>query len=175
MAKEEDDIGDQFKQHYALLSMVAFNIVENQEVAKDIVLDFFVWYCQKHNSITLRYSFKSYAIKAVKNLSLQYLEKKERKMSLLKKMDFPTYHLPKLFERNIEEEELQKILEKLPETRREIFISYVISGMSYAEIADTYDISINTVKTQMKRAYAFFKNHVVKKPLISIFLTFLPF
>jgi RNA polymerase sigma-70 factor (ECF subfamily) len=36
-------------------------------------------------------------------------------------------------------------------------MSRIVEGNSYAEIAENYNISVNTVKTQMKRAYAFLR------------------
>lgn len=53
---------------------------------------------------------------------------------------------------------LQELIDRLPESRRKIFISYVIYGQSYSEIAENNGVSVNTVKTQMKRAYRFLRS-----------------
>ena len=49
---------------------------------------------------------------------------------------------------------IQTLIEKIPQARREIFMLHVVEGLSYAEIAENCNVSVNTVKTQMKRAYA---------------------
>ena len=56
---------------------------------------------------------------------------------------------------NFEElyDRLQSIMETLPPKCREIFIMGCMESMSYKEIAEQLDISVNTVKTQMKTAY----------------------
>ena len=64
---------------------------------------------------------------------------------------------------------IQALLNELPESRKQIFISAIINGQSYAEIAETKGISINTVKTQMKRAYAFLRSEATEN-LLNIFI-----
>ncbi len=64
---------------------------------------------------------------------------------------------------------VMKLLEQLPEIRRKIFISHVIDNNSYSEIAENQNISINTVKTQMKRSYSFIRE---KMDTCIILLTF---
>ena len=48
---------------------------------------------------------------------------------------------------------LKKAIDKLPEQRKKILEMAAYGNMSYKEIAETLDISLNTVKTQMSRAY----------------------
>ena len=48
---------------------------------------------------------------------------------------------------------LQQEINNLPHACREIFLDKVLGNRSYNEIAEEKGISINTVKTQLKRAY----------------------
>ena len=50
------------------------------------------------------------------------------------------------------QERARAILEELPERMRLIFKLKAIEGLTYLEIAKELDISVNTVKTQLKRA-----------------------
>lgn len=153
---------DLFKDNYLFLAAVAYSIVESKEAAKDIVQDFFVWYCQKENDLSIKGTFKSYATKAIKNLSFQYVQKKKRKQDFLKKIDVNESENPLVVEnKNFNETTLRKLLKRLPEARRKIFVSHIVYDMSYSEIAKENNISINTVKTQMKRAYAFFRSNMI--------------
>ncbi len=43
---------------------------------------------------------------------------------------------------------LQALLGKLPKSRRQIFMSFVVYGQSSSEIAETGGILINTVKSK---------------------------
>ncbi|MBW1658218.1 sigma-70 family RNA polymerase sigma factor [Flavobacterium quisquiliarum] len=145
-----------YKEHFVFFSLVSFNIVKDKDAAKDIVQDFFTYLWEKEEALNFTISFKAYGTKAIKNLSLQYLEK-HKTISLQKtKIVTPKSEEQTAFE-NIEENKkpkIQTLIEKIPQSRREIFISHVVEGLSYAEIAEDHNISINTVKTQMKRAYA---------------------
>ena len=49
-------------------------------------------------------------------------------------------------------EKVHKAIEKLPEKCRYIYLMKRYDDLKYHEIAEILDISINTVKTQMKRA-----------------------
>jgi RNA polymerase sigma factor (sigma-70 family) len=45
------------------------------------------------------------------------------------------------------------MIQSLPPDRRKIFMLHAMDKLSYAQIAEKQSISINTVKTQLKRAY----------------------
>lgn len=145
-----------YKEHFVFFSLTAFSIVKDKHTAKDIVQDFFIYLWEKEEALNFTVSFKAYGAKAVKNLSLQYVEKNKTISLQTKKIAVPKAEEQIAFE-NIEENKkpkIQTLVEKIPKARREIFISHVVEGLSYAEIAENQNISINTVKTQMKRAYA---------------------
>lgn len=151
-----------FKEHHSLLCLVAFGIVKDKDAAKDVVQDFFISYWQKREDISLTFSFKAYAIRAVKNLSLLWLKKAKKEKTLLQDLNFRGNVEPKILEEANKDKKLQRLLDKLPESRRHIFMSFVVYGQSYSEIAENNGISINTVKTQMKRAYAFLRSNATK-------------
>ncbi|WP_422081587.1 sigma-70 family RNA polymerase sigma factor [Ulvibacterium sp.] len=154
-----------FKEHYALLYLVSLGIVKDRETAKDVVQDFFISYWQKREHISLTVSFKSYAIKAVKNLSLLSVKKIAREKSLLRHLDVGNFEEQQVSTGSDKSLRLQELLNKLPESRRKIFMSFVVNGQSYSEIAENNGISVNTVKTQMKRAYAFLRTEATKDVL----------
>lgn len=145
-----------YKEHFVFFSLVSYNIVKDKDVAKDIVQDFFTYLWEKEEALNFTISFKAYGTKAVKNLSLQYLEKHKTISLKTEKLAIQKSEEQMIFENSEENKKpkIQTLVEKIPQARREIFISHVVEGLSYAEIAEDQNISINTVKTQMKRAYA---------------------
>jgi len=148
-----------YKENFAFLSLVSFQITKDKDAAKDIVQDFFIYFWKKEQEINITTSFKSYSSRAVKNLSLQYLEKTKQIVSIEKNTLIPDFDEQTNFEK-LDEGKISKVLkllEQLPEIRRNIFISHVINNNSYSEIAENQNISINTVKTQMKRSYSFIR------------------
>lgn len=163
------DMEEIFKEHFPMLCLVSFGIVKDKDTAKDIVQDFFISFWHRRSSVTITTSFKSYAIGAVKNLSLLSLEKAKKEKLLLEKLSTPKYEDPEILEPSGPNGKIEALLGQLPESRRRIFISAIINGQSYAEIAEAQGISINTVKTQMKRAYAFLRSKAPDN-LIHIFI-----
>ena len=66
--------------------------------------------------------------------------------------------------------QLYNILERLPEQRRRILELAVFESLTYAQIAEKLHISVNTVKTQMGRAYRFIKEELDPKSLQLFFM-----
>ena len=89
-----------YKEHFTYLSLVSFNITKNKDVAKDVVQDFFIYLWEKEESINFTISFKAYATRAVKNLSLQHLEKSTTISLDTKKIALPKEEEQLVFEKN---------------------------------------------------------------------------
>lgn len=159
-----------FKEHYALLCLVSFAIVKDKDAARDVVQDFFISYWQKRKAISLRISFQAYAIRAVKNLSLKAVKQASKVQPLDVMLYKQEADVQYSFEKSNKYEKIWELLNQLPNSRKEIFISFVVHGQSYAEIAEINGISINTVKTQMKRAYAFLRSRVKESDLICFYM-----
>lgn len=167
-----------FKKHYKFLVLVAFQIVKDEDAAEDIAQDFFMNFWSRRNEVKIEITFQAYATKAIKNLSLSYIKKQPISFELNDENSstLQTDYLE-------EEEALQLKLDAdekvlgwvnlLPDERKKVFLQYVVEGLSYADIAKTNNISINTVKTQMKRAYAFLKAKASEDPLAIIFIAVL--
>jgi RNA polymerase sigma-70 factor (ECF subfamily) len=61
-------------------------------------------------------------------------------------------------------------LEKLPEQRRRILELAIFESCTYAQIAEKLQISVNTVKTQIGRAYRFLKEELDPKSMQLMFI-----
>lgn len=155
-----------FKDNYTLLCLVSFTIIKDKDAARDIVQDFFISYWQKRKVLSIRISFQAYAVRAVKNLSLIAIKKANQQQSLDLVLHEQEYEVQQSLDKPNRSEKLWELLNQLPNSRKEIFISSVVHGRSYAEIAEINGISINTVKTQMKRSYAFLRSKAKKGDLI---------
>ena len=68
-------------------------------------------------------------------------------------------------ELNIMRERLNVFVDSLPEKCREIFILACIEGLKYKEVAERLDVSVNTVKTQLKSAYSKLRTEFNEKDL----------
>lgn len=75
----------------------------------------------------------------------------------------------------MEEELIRKLhvmIDLLPEQRKAILL-LSIDGLTIQEIADQLNISVNTVKTQKKRAYIFLKENLKQSLFLLFILDFL--
>ncbi len=153
-----------FKLYYSDLCNYALTIVKIPEIAEEVVQEMFINIWQKRNSIDIEVSWKAYVYRAVHNRCLNHLKRSK----VLKNPDQEIreeviYHHqiaiqnldPDILDRLISEELAKTIrneLEQLPEQCRKIFLLSREELLTYPEIAEKLNLSINTVKTQMKRA-----------------------
>jgi RNA polymerase sigma-70 factor (ECF subfamily) len=149
-----------FRLHYSFLCATAYYVVEDEDAAKDIVQDFFLYYWDKRSMIQITQNFKSYATRAVRNACLNYLKKNGKivfgdPLTLAEEM----LQLP---EDDKEQEEIRNAalwaaIGRLPIQRQRIFLLSNRDGLKYKEIGEQLNISINTVKTQIKLAYQYLR------------------
>jgi RNA polymerase sigma-70 factor len=150
--KSEFDI--LFEKYYERLVLFAEGYVGDLKTAEDMVQDVFLALLSRKDLKDVEYS-RSYLYSCVKNGCVDYLRKLKITDPLDVKLfdaayytgDFDVLEQEKLICR-VEEE-----IEKLPEQRREVLKLSVYEGMSYPRIAEVTGLSVNTVKTHMKKAY----------------------
>ena len=133
----------------------ALQYLNNPPAAEDVVQEVFVKIWINRSRLNPSLSIKSYLFTAVRNQSLKFTRDsnlKQEKHEYLQKEN----ETAKSPEEELQENELTELfyraLEKLPDRCRQIFSMSRFEDLSYAEIATTLGISINTVKTQMSRA-----------------------
>lgn len=152
-----------FKKYYKNLCVFAEHYVGEPEMAKEIVGDFFLKLWENRKKIHISNSGKSYLFTSIHNSCLKYLEhlkvlKKYREYAeyRLKNIGFLNslsgeYPLANLISQEIVEE-IESAIESLPDKCKEIFKLSRFNNLSYDEIANKLNVSINTVRTQMTRA-----------------------
>lgn len=144
-----------FRQYYAPLVVYAGKYVTSQDVAKEIVQDFFVKLYEKRNTLSIDVSVKSYLYRSIYNCCINYINQRNLQDKHLKNID-----LEKNEEDNLEDEidsvELQykiyEIIEGLPTKCRRIFKMNRLEGFKNEEIASQLNLSKRTVETQISKA-----------------------
>lgn len=152
---DENAFSTLFKDYYKRLYVFAARFVKDPESAENIVQDVFVklWINKKEINITR--SIKAYLYTTVKNQSLNYLEQNRRLISIDDSLNLPEPEIDSPEENIIKNENFKAIhdaIEELPVKCRRIYLMKKYDDLSYKEISEVLGISINTVKTQMKRA-----------------------
>ena len=121
--------------------------------ADDILQEVFIHIWDKRQAFKSEDHFKAYFYKALRNNTVKYITRNKHILNLEsaenKESDDVLLTITEIeFKR-----EISRAISLLPEKRREIIL-LSMSGMSEQMIADTLNISINTVKNQKTKAYA---------------------
>lgn len=146
-----------YKSYYKGLVCYAMRLIELSEPAEDIVQELFSNIWAKKMVFQSLMSFKVYLYNSVRNASLDYLKHKNIEGSYLQKMldAHPVYRTGEEDEEGFFSEEVYRQLfetiDALPERCREVFLMYM-EGKKNEEVATALHVSIETVKTQKKRA-----------------------
>ncbi len=157
-----------FKLYSEPLLNFALSYVKSPQPAEDIVQDVFVRIWTNRAKLDPQLPVKSYMYKSVLNQVFKYhrqlkMEQKGEEILLQSEENSVTP------DQNLDKENvktaIQQAMNELPEKCRNIFTMSRFHGLKYAEIAEITGVSVNTVKTQMGRAYK-----VLRKRL-SVFLS----
>jgi RNA polymerase sigma-70 factor (ECF subfamily) len=141
----------------------AEHFVRNHEIAEEIVEDFFchLWdNCQAFH----QYFLKGISLRSIHNRCLNYLRDQKIRQQYIADNKYcflddeilgyagqDEEPVSNLITSDLEKE-ISDAIDSLPEQCRAIFRMNRFESLTYTEIADRLDISINTVKTQMTRA-----------------------
>lgn len=140
----------QFRRLYLPLGMYSLRIVNDADIAEDLVQDAFLkaWqYIEKGGVIQ---NFSSFMYRTLRNLSLSYLRDRQEFLD--------ESHFPEVGDEEIDtsfrDASIWKAIDRLPEKCREVFLMSKRDGLSNEEIAEELGISIKTVKNQMTKAFS---------------------
>ena len=170
-----------FQTHYEWAYAVALTFVHDNYVAEDIVAESFValW----ENRAKIHPSVRPYLLKIIRNKCLnhiRHLRTQEKLKDAVKEQMLvcqENYILDSEHPFNyVEQKEMRQIIdeaiEQLPPKCRQIFIMNHFDEKTYKEISETLKLSENTIKTQLRIAFAKLRT-LLKDRFILIFL-FLP-
>ncbi len=154
-----------FRQLYAVLSIplldYAMSIVKDKEISEDIVQDIFTRIWLKRADLNPDLSIKAYLYRATRNAALNLL-RHENIATQSEGSIQVFYYAPEMTD-DLDEvnKKLEKAIGRLPNKCRTVFLMNKIDGLTYTEIAEILDISVNTVKTQMGRALSFLRGELI--------------
>ena len=161
---DEDSFEILFTYYYPRLCTYASVFVKYPDVAEEIVQETFIRIWEKRTMISIRTTFEAYLYRSVHNNCINYLKVKKYlsdkdetfRDEVLKQSELNIKNLDAgIIDKMVSEEfdtEYRKALKSLPEQCLKIFIMCRDEKLSYSETAEKMGISVNTVKTQMKRA-----------------------
>ena len=166
----EQDSQSAFREFYDMtydrLFRIAYYYTHHEEWSQEIVLDVFMKLWEHRKQLLDITNIEDYCFILVKNASLNYIEKEERRPTLSAEVLQEPADQDVSPEDTLISEELfaryVKALDRLPERCREVFILIREEKQTYAQVAEKLDISIKTVDAQLQKATSRLKEMLLK-------------
>ncbi len=137
----------------------ALKYYKNETDAEELVQEVFVKVWENRQSLKSELSFKSYLFTIALNLIRKYFNKKATSLRYLESIqndpDFSEQFPTDDYETALRQ--IYRIIDQMPERRREIFLKSKLEGKSAKEIATELNISPGTVDNQVSEALRFIR------------------
>jgi len=158
-----------FNQYYSSLCLYANSIINNIQLSQDIVSECFIRIWERRENIQINSSVKQYLLLTVRNAVYSYLRSPESRKIDINTIIDSLENTPTI-DYDLETDEvivrIYRLIEKMPEQRKKIFELATIKGKSYKEVAEILGISVNTVNTQISRAYRYLRDELGNEGLL---------
>jgi len=152
-----------FKKYYQNLYQFAGRFILDAQTAENVVQEMFVTLWTEREKLQIKSSLKSYLFTAVRNRSINQI-RQQKIRDTRKNNNAIEQDESKNPENEYIDHEFQTAvhaaIRKLPNKCRQIYLMKRYDNLKYDEIAEILDISVNTVKTQLKRALALLQKHL---------------
>jgi len=158
---DEKAFSELYQAYYVYLNSIAIYYVIDSNIGGEIVDDVFLNIWNKKHALI--YPVHSYLIRSVQNGCLNYIRTQQVQQQVYdehreREISFQEHHLlstpvPLLYvEMRETETKIRAAVDSLPSQCKAVFEAYFYSGKSVDTIAGELQISISTVRVQLKRA-----------------------
>lgn len=139
------------------LVRLAFSYVKDAEIAKDMVQNTFIKCYKNLDSFRKDAQIKTWIYRITINECKDYLKSWNNKMVQVKSFINETVRsispsVEKTVIDKYNSEEMKDAIFSIPKVYREVIFLYYYDSLNTEEIATVLDISVNTVKTRLRRA-----------------------
>ena len=150
-----------FDRYYYPLCNFVSAIVRDNSDTEDIVIECFAKTWEERSSLSIQSSLQNYLITIAKNSAITHLRKNNKQFVNIDEISkiFINEEID-LFQETSIYNLMYEAIDKMPDQRRRILKMAAFEEKSYSEISQELGISVNTVKTQMARAYKFLRNEL---------------
>ena len=147
-----------FNKHYEVLVKYANGYLFDKDSSEDIVQEVFIYIWENAHKINIETSLKGYVFTMVRNRCFNFLKSikitddckfLEFNINLITDHIFDSTDVE---DKKIVYHRILKIVDALPDKMQQIVKLKFLHGYKYIEIAIELGVSVNTVKTQLKRA-----------------------
>lgn len=140
-----------FDSYYEALCLYSFQTTGSFHASEDLVADFFVQLWEQASTLHVT-RVKPYFYSSVHHASVAWARKTNEEVDI--------FDIDELYDEDLSDSEesherlrqLRASIDKLPQQEYNVLMEVVVNSKRYKEVAAEMDISINTVKTHLKRA-----------------------
>ena len=161
--------------YYKKLCDYASNLARDNFKSEDIVQNVIIRMWQHREKLNPNISIKNYLYKSVYNEFIDQYRKEIAVTKLEKKyiegLDI-VIEIKDVSETNRLMTLVQNEIEQLPPKCKETFLLSKQDGLTYVEIAEYQNVSVNTVEKQMVKAFSILRKKMKEKMMSFIFLLF---
>nr|WP_068890136.1 RNA polymerase sigma-70 factor [Pedobacter panaciterrae] len=142
-----------FERYFGILYNFSLNYVKNTAVAEELVMDlmFNIW--KKRNELHINGEVGAYLFSAMKNVLFNFIRKKELITTDIELLTEQHPATNQSADHELHYKELEQVyqikLNQLSPQRKKIFKLSREEQMTYPQIAESMNLSVNTIKTQM--------------------------
>ena len=156
-------IDEIYELYHAKIFRFSISYLKNQDDAYDIVQDVFIKLWENRLQLKKDTNFDAFLFTVAKNTVLSLFRKRATEQKFRNNIDISYESEPNDIENNIDfdflKKKYQKLVDKLPPKRKEVFVLSREKGLSNKEIAQIKGIAEKTVEDHLTKSLSFFKQH----------------
>lgn len=157
-----------FRRYAGKMLTVCLRYARHRMEAEDMLQEGFIRVFDNLHSFEQRGSLEGWIRRVVVNVALKSIGKLSFQREDLGIEGLPDSTTPPSVFSDLSEQELLKIIAKLPDGYRFVFNLHAIEGYSHREIADMLGIEESTSRSQLTKARVWLQNQIEKSQKITI-------
>lgn len=176
IAGDQNSLEILIQRHKSRVFSYVLLIVKNQELAEDIFQETFIKVIRslKRGKYIENGKFVSWVLRIAHNLIIDHFRKEKLKGTISNdSLDVDIFNSQKFSEDTIEDQmvnsqillEVKDLIQELPDDQQQVIYMRHYMGLSFKEIADQTDVSINTALGRMRYALINLRKLIEKKNL----------
>jgi len=160
-----------FKNYYPHLVLLAQKYLLDRDLAESVVQEVFVKLWEKRAAMEIR-SLRGFLVVAVRNKCTNELKHRQVVREYEKESGEANEGVWLTFSENVYLQQINKVIDELPDQRRKVFRMSRVDGLKYREIAEKLNISPKTVEVHMGKALKYLREQLkpLKKQLLATVL-----
>jgi len=140
-----------FEQHSAKMLSVCRYYIKDLQHAEDVMINGFFKAFSNLEHFKNEGSFEGWIRRIMVNESISYIRKQKKMEFSIEETEIPHDYSEDVTS-NIDAEDIQRLIDALPEGYKMVFVMYAIEGYKHHEISELLNISEGTSKSQLFKA-----------------------